>query len=466
MVNSHYGSDDGRIYPDLSDKVRQLQASAKDRRVSLPAVFHNTLEEERYQEQNEDEAPVENSNTPWDIENIAQLKYWAEKKPVLFLKAYTQCREQRDIGVEATEGWVKAVKQQKALALRCQQAKDTRDEALRQLQARAAELEEQQTLAEELRNTVSDLNAEVALARQHRCGTHTSTVSNSAKKSPKHPDPEPFVNRTSLPTFKEWRQKMEIKLFMNADHWDTEQAIVKYVCSRLSGDAAEHVSYRSADDSDDPYLSAKEVIEDLAGTYADVDEYKTTRAKFKELRQGNSSFVDFYATFRRYAQNLGYLKKGLNTKVLVEELIEKVNRRLKDKYDGAPIQPETLEELRVWFTRMDNTHTRDRATRNREEQSGSHPRTAREPGRQTTKQVSFTTYTPSRSPPPGGHRSRRDKRKQEDFEKGNCYICHEEGHLADKCPHKHKAQVNNTEVETSSSETDTPLTGSESDSEN
>ena len=61
------------------------------------------------------------------------------------------------------------------------------------------------------------------------------------KKSTKHFDSKSFINRREDFEWEEWREKIEIKMIVNADHWDNEATKIDYVCSRISEEIADYV---------------------------------------------------------------------------------------------------------------------------------------------------------------------------------------------------------------------------------
>ena len=457
MARSHHDDqDENRLgYPDLSRRLAELQNETSHRRTTLPA------------DPNE-EGPANQAETPWNIENVLQLQHWATHDAEEFLSVFNQCRKDRDEAVRLNDQCLEALKEQAEAVKNLVRDKDSYKTRSRnyhhqlsvskeELASSKDELEEIRQANEELQQEVSELRAaneatssqrrrrpprSPSPAERTRRDTPDTNTSVSTRKSTKHPDPEPFISRREGPRWEEWRQKIEIKMIVNADHWDNEAARIGYVCSRTSGEAAGHVYARSGNFSDDLYETWQDVVKDLAETYEDSDWKDKYRQLYLNLRQGSDSFVDFYAKFRQYTSRLGYLKKSRDQLEMVDALLDKVSPRLRVVYDNLLEPPKTLEEIKAYFTRVDNRHRVTRETREKEKTQET-DRAARPPtSKRFVPSSSRPAYTPQLPAPP---RRTIDYRKQKDVDENACFNCHEQGHVAADCPKPRKrvAQVNN-----------------------
>src|SRR4030081_1272706 len=89
-----------------------------------------------------------------------------------------------------------------------------------------------------------------------------------SSKSTKIPDP-PLLTDGKEPTFESWKLQIQGKLRVNADHFPTDEAQMTYIFGRTGGDAQKHLSPQYNEESEDPFLSGKEMISYLASVYED-----------------------------------------------------------------------------------------------------------------------------------------------------------------------------------------------------
>ena len=272
---------DTPTYLNLKPALRSLLKNIKDRRISVPST----------------DAPdgPDDAFTPLNIVNHTQLQRWAEDDPERLYEVFSELREQRDLGLEATTLYETLIN-------------DYNEE-----KAKRRALKEQH----------SALRKELLQAQNAREDTSFSSQSASGKRTQKLPDPPLFVNGEA-PTWDDWSGKIQDKLEINHDHYDSERAKIAYILSRLGGEAAEHTYARKNSKSNNPYVTADEMLSELSEIYEDVDRENTYREQYKLLVQGISSFVKFYSEFKRLFSHLSY-----NERQLMVDLKDKLSSRLR-----------------------------------------------------------------------------------------------------------------------------------------
>ncbi|CAD6582495.1 MAG: hypothetical protein ASARMPREDX12_000958 [Alectoria sarmentosa] len=123
--------------------------------------------------------------------------------------------------------------------------------------------------------------------------------------SPKLPDP-PVFNGTDKSKFEDWKLRIQDKLSLNKDHYPTDAFQVNYVISRLNEKASEHTMHRRRNATTNPYLSIKNVLNQLSDLYeTPLHLLQEANAHVCEgLKQGvEQPFPKFYTEFMRYAAN-------------------------------------------------------------------------------------------------------------------------------------------------------------------
>ena len=85
----------------------------------------------------------------------------------------------------------------------------------------------------------------ISSAESERHDTSDMNVSISTRKSTKHFNFESFISCRKGLKWKKWCQKIEIKMIVNADHWNNEATKIDYVCSHISEEIVDHVYVQS-----------------------------------------------------------------------------------------------------------------------------------------------------------------------------------------------------------------------------
>ena len=82
---------------------------------------------------------------------------------------------------------------------------------------------------------------------------------------------------------------------INEDHYPTEHSRIVYIFNRLGGDAAKLVLNRRQINSPNAYLTADDVMEDLADSYKDIDRTANASREYKAMRHDTAlPFRDFF----------------------------------------------------------------------------------------------------------------------------------------------------------------------------
>ena len=364
-------------YPDLSSRLQELRQTT--RKVSMPQTGNSE------------------AATPWDITSTEHLVHWARQDPAQLLEMLNQVRKERDVGIQASEMYEgEKLKRQRST---------TRLSTLQQ---------EFETVNNELEQ----------LRRARESSTPSSVV--PIKRSQKHPDPPLFTDGID-PTWEDWSSKMNIKLKVNKDYWDDDESRIGYVLSRLGGKAAKQTYSRQEQGAHDPFLTAKDVFDELATVFEDSDRKRNYRRQFTALKMGSMRFADFYSDFRRLSSFLKY-----DEDLLIEELHDKVANRLQVPWDNQQFEFETLEEAKKYMVKLDNSQ---RIMRENREKLSSQEDRAR-----STKRVAFAAApTPSKTSfkpvySPVRRSSPSHDTQAEDRANDNCFLCHKPGHQSHNCP--------------------------------
>ena len=143
-------------------------------------------------------------------------------------------------------------------------------------------------------------------------------------------DPAMFTNDDD-PTWDAWSNAMLNKLIVNADHYSTERSRIIYVVNRVGGKAAKIVALRRQPESSNLYLIVKDVMDDLADVYKDIDRTENAMREYDSLRQDPAqTFRDFYSDFKLLGGELAY-----NETHLMYNLSKKLNSKLYIKFSDV-----------------------------------------------------------------------------------------------------------------------------------
>ena len=116
-----------------------------------------------------------------------------------------------------------------------------------------------------------------------------------SSRSIKHPDPALYSGgRDELEPF---ITQLRIKLTLNQDHFKTENKKIFYALSRLDGPAMRQVMPYLKDKGAIDYKSVDELVTTLRTAFGNPDRKATAQRELKSLKQRNTEFSIFIATF-------------------------------------------------------------------------------------------------------------------------------------------------------------------------
>lgn len=260
-----------RALEQVQGVVEDLLEKTKGRRVS---VLPSTASED-----------VQDAREPSQIKSKTQLEHWAQTNPSAVLIYLT---EMRDMTLQCIESWEQmkaSVEKAYDTALKTQhtnnQAKNDIVALMEQavtLQGTVNDMEDAARLQQEeidrLQNSLATAETDVLRARQElRASPSPSTT--TGKRTAKFPDPPLFIG-TNDPPFEDWVLELHDKLYLNADHFETNMAKAAYAIGRTSGAAAEHLNaYRVTEST---YFKTQEMaIEVLQAVYQDPNRIRNAR---------------------------------------------------------------------------------------------------------------------------------------------------------------------------------------------
>ncbi len=163
-------------------------------------------------------------------------------------------------------------------------------------------------------------------------------------------DPSMFTDEKNS-TWKNWSLDIREKLAINVDIFSNELYKLSYIHSRLAGDVVEVTQVRRDLNCDNLYLTVNELLEKLAQSFHDSDKKDNYRREYINLIQESKKFSDFFNQFQRLYIYLKYQKN-----VLVVDLKNKINPRLRTFWT-AQVKPLTkLSDIRNYLIRLNNEH--------------------------------------------------------------------------------------------------------------
>ena len=381
MTRSHHDDPDENWlnYFDLSRRLVEFQNETSYRRTTL------------FVDLNEKES-INQAETSWNIENVLQLQHWTTHDAEEFLFVFNQCRKNRNEAVRLNDQCLEALKKQTEAVKNLIQDKNSYKIRSRnyhyqlfmfkeELTSSKNEFKKIRQVNEELQqeiNKLKTINKTISFQRR-RCSfrsispaesechdTSSTNVSILTRKSTKHFDFELFISCREDFKWEKWRQKIEIKMIVNVDHWDNKVIKINYVCSRISEKIANHVYARSDNFSNDFYETWQNMIKDLTKTYENFDWKNKYRQLYLNLRQDSEFFVNFYVKFRQYIFRFEYLKKFRDQLKMMNALLDKVSFRLQIVYDNLLKSSKTLKEIKTYFICINNCHKMTRKIREKE----------------------------------------------------------------------------------------------------
>ncbi len=152
-------------------------------------------------------------------------------------------------------------------------------------------------------------------------------------------------------TWKNWSLDIREKLAINVDIFSNELYKLSYIHSRLADDVVEVTQARRDLNCDNLYLTVNELLEKLAQSFHDSDKKDNYRRKYINLVQESKKFSDFFNQFQRLYTYLKYQKN-----VLVVDLKNKINSRLRTFWTAQMKSLTKLSDIRNYLIRLNNEH--------------------------------------------------------------------------------------------------------------
>ncbi len=177
-------------------------------------------------------------------------------------------------------------------------------------------------------------------------GRHSKSHHHS-RRSHKIDDPDKLDNGVN-PTYKQWKDLMDGKMYGNRDWWKTERDRMFYVFGRTEGEARDHLHARWGTDSYDPFLDTADMFEFLKQIYTNPNEVREAKDAYADLRQGLTPFPEFRVQFLKLA-----MKGHIPRSEFKDDLYRKLNPRVREILSGSARRL-SYEELCEYALDVDN----------------------------------------------------------------------------------------------------------------
>ena len=290
----------------------------------------------------------------WQIFSIDQLQLWTQNRPTEVMEMLEDLRFQRDQCLHVAAKY--NTMSQKKVDL---------EQKRNLLKADNVQLENNLM---KCHNTIRDYKRKYLDASQQQLNAPYPTVK-QAESEPFSPaevlsairkknkitrisDPAIFTNNDDL-TWNAWSNAMLNKLIVNANHYSTERSRIIYIVNRVEDKTAKIVALRRQPESFNPYLTVKDVMNDLADAYKNIDRIENAMREYDSLRQNPAqTFRDFYSDFKLLDGELAY-----NETHLMHDLPKKLNPKLYIKFSGVSGLNEqftSLTAIRDYLIKTDN----------------------------------------------------------------------------------------------------------------
>jgi hypothetical protein len=254
-----------------------------------------------------------------------------------------------------------------------------------------------------------------------------------ARKSVKLDNP-PKLSDGKEPRFEEWHLLIDQKLQANADHYDTPALRKALVISCTEGKARRHLAVRMRDESTNPYVDSKDMLDHLKTIYADPNRVITAKHKFRNLyMKGGDKFHDFVSEFLWLAAEAEIAEESWKTELYHKFTTELQKLTIAESIRaGGSFQEfteycsQTASHLEV----INNRTQRNRNFANRKENASDNTTPNPRPSTPAVKREG----TPAVDRIPDNERDRL-------MREGKCFNCKKPGHLSFNCPDKTAAQL-------------------------
>ena len=392
----------------------------------------------------------------WNIKNVFQLQHWAIYDAEKFLFIFNLCQKNQDETICFNDQCFKALKKQTKVVKNLIRNKNFYKIRSRnyhhqlivfkeKLASSKNKLEKIRQVNEKLQQEVNELKIvnETIFFQCRKCSfcffssaenaRHdilNTNISILIKKLTKHFNFESFISRRKDFKWEKWRQKIEIKMIVNVDHWNNETIKIDYVCSRINKKIADYIYVQSDNFLNNFYEIWQNVIKNLMKTYENFDWKNKYRQLYLNLRQDSNFFVNFYVKFRQYIFHFEYLKKFRDQLKMMNVLFNKIFFQLQIVYDNLLKSLRTLRKIKTYFTRVNNRYKITRKIREKEKIQKIN-RTIRF---HTSKRfVSFFSRSIYTFQLFVFFHCTIDYRKQKNIDENVYFNCHEQSHVATNC---------------------------------
>ncbi len=257
---------------------------------------------------------------------------------------------------------------------------------------------------------------------QAKENTSSNFIYSERSRSQKIPDSSLFTDEKNS-TWKNWYEKIQDKLEINADLFSNEQVKLSYIHSRLFDDAAEITQARRERDCVNFYKIVDDLLKELAQLFDDSNKKVNFRRKYYNLVQEFKKFNEFYTQFQRLSFYLDYHEKQL-----IADLKDKIHLRFRFVWVDQLVQSGFLKEIRFYLIHLNNDQRVIREIKNKIKRVDDLSKTIFHRATVVTQSVDH--------PKPDQLKSRGavlTSVKEADILVESCFICHKSGHSSKEC---------------------------------
>ncbi len=288
--------------------------------------------------------------------------------------------------------------------------------------ARSLALDEETDRLYELDKQQEDEIKELKTRLQAKENTSSDFTYSERSRSQKIPDSSLFTDEKN-PTWKNWYEKIQDKLEINADLFSNERAKLSYIHSRLFDDAAETTQARCERDCVNLYKIVDDLLKELAQLFDDPNKKANFRREYYNLIQEFKKFSEFYTQFQRLSFYLDYHEKQL-----IADLKDKIHSRLRFVWLDQLVQPDSLKEIRSYLIHLNNDQRVIREIKNKIKRVNDLSKTIFHRATVVTQPVDH---------PKSDQLKSRDailtSVKEADILVESCFICHKSDHSSKEC---------------------------------